>query len=210
MLDQPNAEEILEVVARMLREQLTGQVPASAAFQARVAANALDLVRRQIADGDRLERESHARLRALLGHDGQADALERELCERIRERRLDASTTRPARPPDGPARWTRCRSTSRATPLPPRRAAGADNNPGVNGHGLQPAGRAGRLSWREPRPFIDRDQAAAGAGRQRALLRPPPRMGAHRFRQRRPAAPRMGGAAGKAKKIADKAGFYRF
>jgi hypothetical protein len=50
MLDQPNAEEILEVVARMLREQLTGQVPASAAFQARVAANALDLVRRQIAD----------------------------------------------------------------------------------------------------------------------------------------------------------------
>ena len=57
-----------------------------------VAANALDLVRRQIADGDRLERESHARLRALLGHDGQADALERELCERIRERRLDAST----------------------------------------------------------------------------------------------------------------------
>jgi hypothetical protein len=92
MLDQPNAEEILEVVARMLREQLTGQVPASAAFQARVAANALDLVRRQIADGDRLERESHARLRALLGHDGQADALERELCERIRERRLDAST----------------------------------------------------------------------------------------------------------------------
>ncbi|MBK8763448.1 MAG: hypothetical protein KAY46_14305 [Burkholderiaceae bacterium] len=92
MLDQPNADEILEVVTRWLREQLTGQQQASTAFQARVAANALDLVRRQIADGDRLERESHARLRALLGHDGQADALERELCERIRERRLDAST----------------------------------------------------------------------------------------------------------------------
>jgi hypothetical protein len=28
-----------------------------------------------------------------------------------------------------------------------------------------------------------RDQAAAGAGRQRALLRSPPRMGAHRFRE---------------------------
>ena len=92
MLDQPNADEILDVVTRWLREQLSGQQPAPAAFQARVAANALDLVRRQIAHGDRLERESHERLRALLGHDGEADALERELCERIRERRLDAST----------------------------------------------------------------------------------------------------------------------
>ena len=92
MLDQPNADEILEVVARLLREQPTGSLPASAAFQARVAANALDLVRRQIADGDRLERESQARLQVLLGHDGAADALERELCERIRERQLDAAT----------------------------------------------------------------------------------------------------------------------
>ena len=46
MLDQPNADEILEVVTRWLREQLTGQQQASTAFQARVAANALDLVRR--------------------------------------------------------------------------------------------------------------------------------------------------------------------
>ena len=36
MLDQPNADEILEVVTRWLREQLTGQQQASTAFQARV------------------------------------------------------------------------------------------------------------------------------------------------------------------------------
>ncbi len=123
MLDQPKPEEILEVVAKMLREQLIPQLPAAAAFHARVAANAIDLVRRQIATGECLERASLARLRALLGHDGanaaaadaaphaaphaphaanaanaelaadaDADALERELCERIRDRSLTASS----------------------------------------------------------------------------------------------------------------------
>lgn len=92
MLDQPNPDEVLEVVAQMLREQFAPQLPGSAAFHARVAANAIDLVRRQIAAGERLEQASLARLRALLGRDGDADALERELCERIRDRSLDAST----------------------------------------------------------------------------------------------------------------------
>ena len=59
---------------------------------ARVAANAIDLVRRQILTGEHLEQASHERLRALLGHDGPPEALERALCERIRDRSLDAST----------------------------------------------------------------------------------------------------------------------
>ena len=67
MLDQPNPDEVLEVVAQMLREQFAPQLPGSAAFHARVAANAIDLVRRQIAAGERLEQASLARLRARLG-----------------------------------------------------------------------------------------------------------------------------------------------
>ena len=92
MLDQPNPDEVLDVVAQMLREQFAPQLPAAAAFHARVAANAIDLVRRQILKGEHLEQASHERLRALLGHDGPPEALERALCERIRDRSLDAST----------------------------------------------------------------------------------------------------------------------
>ena len=46
--------------------------------------------------------------------------------------------------------------------------------------------------------FIEREIKPLERGeRQHPLLRPPPRMGAHRFRQWRPAAPGMGGAAGR-------------
>jgi acyl-CoA dehydrogenase len=59
--------------------------------------------------------------------------------------------------------------------------------------------------------FIEAEiKPAAGAGRQRAFLRPPPRMGPHRLRQRRPAAPRMGGAAGRGQSGRQGRPFYRF
>lgn len=111
MLDKPDPQEILEVVAKMLREQLTPLLPPAAAFHARVAANAIDLARRQIMTGEQLEAESLTRLRTLLGdapdqpagttaaanevtagHATEADRLERELCRRIRERRFTAAT----------------------------------------------------------------------------------------------------------------------
>jgi hypothetical protein len=93
MLDKPDPHEILEVVTRMLREQLTPLLPPGAAFHARVAANAIDLVRRQIMTGEQLEAASLERLQTLLG-DAHADAehLERELCERIRDRRFTTAT----------------------------------------------------------------------------------------------------------------------
>lgn len=84
MLDAPTPIEILEVVAAMIRDQLVPQLPPDAVFHARVAANAIDLVRRQLQAGDALEAASHSRLQQLLGHQGDAPALERELCERIR------------------------------------------------------------------------------------------------------------------------------
>lgn len=84
MLDAPSPVEILEVVAAMIRDQLVPQLPPDAVFHARVAANAIDLVRRELQTGDALEAASLARLQQLLGHQGDAPALERELCERIR------------------------------------------------------------------------------------------------------------------------------
>ena len=99
MLDSPTPVEILEVVAAMIRDQLVPQLPPDAVFHARVAANAIDLVRRQLQTGDALEAASLVRLQQLLGpqllgpqllgpqllgHQGDAAALERELCERIR------------------------------------------------------------------------------------------------------------------------------
>jgi hypothetical protein len=89
MLDSPTPVEILEVVAAMIRDQLVPQLPPDAVFHARVAANAIDLVRRQLQTGDALEAASLVRLQQLLGQQlldqqGDAAALERELCERIR------------------------------------------------------------------------------------------------------------------------------
>jgi hypothetical protein len=84
MLDAPTPVEILEVVAAMIRDQLVPQLPPDAVFHARVAANAIDLVRRQLQTGDALEAASLTRLQQLLGQQGDAPALERELCERIR------------------------------------------------------------------------------------------------------------------------------
>jgi hypothetical protein len=84
MLDSPTPVEMLEVVAAMIRDQLVPQLPPDAVFHARVAANAIDLVRRQLQTGDALEASSLVRLQQLLGRQGDAAALERELCERIR------------------------------------------------------------------------------------------------------------------------------
>lgn len=92
MLDEPTPIEILEVVAALIRDQLVPQLPPDAVFHARVAANAIDLVRRQLETGDALERASHGRLQALLGHDGAAADLERELSQRIRSGSLTETT----------------------------------------------------------------------------------------------------------------------
>lgn len=92
MLDQPTPVEMLDVIAAYIRDQLAPQLPAAAVFHARVAANAIDLVRRQLESGESLEAESLARLRSLLGQDGDAATLERALSRGIRDGSITAST----------------------------------------------------------------------------------------------------------------------
>ncbi|KAJ8133669.1 hypothetical protein OY671_013117, partial [Metschnikowia pulcherrima] len=62
-----------------------------------------------------------------------------------------------------------------------------------NADGFRSPGRSGRLPCRTRRLHRCRDPATGASGRQYPLLRPSPGMGAHRFRERRLAPPRMGG-----------------
>lgn len=85
MLDDPRGVDMLESVSKLIRDLLIPKLAPEAVFQARVAANAVDLVVRELRTGERLEQASRDRLRALLGHDGPLPELEAELSTRIRE-----------------------------------------------------------------------------------------------------------------------------
>ena len=90
MLDRPAGPDLLQAVARLLRDTLLPQLPPHAAFQARVAANALDLAAREWQLAPAAQAAAQARLRALLEQDGPAEALEAELCSRIADGRVAA------------------------------------------------------------------------------------------------------------------------
>ena len=83
MQDSPHPDELLAAVAGYLREQALPQLQGQAAFHARVAANALDIVRRQLALAPAAEAAEAERLRSLLGAAGSLDQLNRLLCQRI-------------------------------------------------------------------------------------------------------------------------------
>jgi hypothetical protein len=91
VLDHPRGPALLDAVARLLRDVLLPQLPAgsSAAFQARVAANAVDLAAREMRLGPTAEAEAADRLQALLQHGGPPDAMEAELALAIRSGALD-------------------------------------------------------------------------------------------------------------------------
>lgn len=96
MQDRPTPTELLEAVAAFLREQVVPASSGALAFHARVAANALDIARRELlADADpRQAAGEHAALQALLGDSTEADidALQRTLCRRIADGALDLAT----------------------------------------------------------------------------------------------------------------------
>ena len=81
MQDEPRPEEILTAVAAFLRGAVVEGATPLVAFQARVAANAVDLVARQIVlgpPGDAVELDG---LRALLGRDGSLGELNAALAD---------------------------------------------------------------------------------------------------------------------------------
>lgn len=89
MQDEPKPVEILRSVAALLREELMPQLSGASAFNARVAANALDLIRRELEIPADVPLKENSALRELLGIDGDTVALTGELARRIADRSIN-------------------------------------------------------------------------------------------------------------------------
>ncbi len=88
---------MLDAVIAFLRDSAIPALPPRAAFDARVAANALELVRREVSIGRAAEITERARLVALLGTEGDLRTLNAELAARLAEGRLDPASPAVAR-----------------------------------------------------------------------------------------------------------------
>lgn len=85
MMDQPSAVELVKAVQAFLETRAIPELKGHTAFHARVAANALAIVARQLEQGPAGDAAELLRLRTILGRtDGDLDGLNRELCLRIR------------------------------------------------------------------------------------------------------------------------------
>jgi len=84
MQDGPGPIEILAAVTAFLREDLLPKLDQTTAHHTRVAANALELVAREMMQGDAADGAERARLQALLGREGSTEELSRALADAIR------------------------------------------------------------------------------------------------------------------------------
>src|ERR1700746_941794 len=84
MMDQPSILELVTAVRDFLEQKAMPELKGHTAFHARVAANALSIVARELEQGPRSARDERKRLAPLLGHDGALEDMNRELCQRIR------------------------------------------------------------------------------------------------------------------------------
>lgn len=97
MQDRPSARELIEAVVQFLERELVPSVTdARLKFRARVAANVLTIVTREMEQGDALLHAEWERLHKLLdfpsaGKDvcGEIEQMTRELCRRIRAGEAD-------------------------------------------------------------------------------------------------------------------------
>jgi DNA-binding response OmpR family regulator len=89
MQDQPTPSEILAAVAAFLRTVVAAETTGATAFQARVGANALEMMRRQLDLAPAEETAELERLRVLLNTDGSLFDLNAELARRICDGELD-------------------------------------------------------------------------------------------------------------------------
>ncbi|HTT85013.1 MAG TPA: DUF6285 domain-containing protein [Rhizomicrobium sp.] len=85
MMDQPSMRELVEAVRDFLEQKAMPELKGHTAFHARVAANALSIVVRELDRGPQSAKGELERLQKLLGHEGTLEDLNRELCKRIRD-----------------------------------------------------------------------------------------------------------------------------
>lgn len=92
MQDEPTPIELLESVAQFLRESVMPETSGRTNFLVRVAANAVDVVRRQLELTPAADAAELARLKSILGTEGDLASLNALLCERVEQRRIDLNT----------------------------------------------------------------------------------------------------------------------
>ncbi len=87
--DRPDAAELVAAVREFLERDVMAATDGRVQFHTRVAVNVLNIVERELKLGPDLAPAERARAAALLGHCGDAAALERELATAIRSGALD-------------------------------------------------------------------------------------------------------------------------
>jgi hypothetical protein len=92
MMDQPSIAELVEAVREFLETRAMPELKGHTAFHARVAANALGIVARQLQMGETANEEERLRLVALLGREGTLEDLNRALCKKIRDGAIGLET----------------------------------------------------------------------------------------------------------------------
>jgi hypothetical protein len=92
MMDQPSILELVDAVRAFLEQRAMPELKGHTAFHARVTANALGIVSRELKFGPGFAADEHKQLVALLGMDAPLDVLNRELCRRIKAAEIDLDT----------------------------------------------------------------------------------------------------------------------
>jgi len=87
--DRPTAAELVQAVREFLEADVMAATEGRVQFHTRVAVNALGMIERELTDGPAYADAERTRAAALLGHDGDARDLERELAAGIRDGSLD-------------------------------------------------------------------------------------------------------------------------
>ena len=84
--------ELVEAVRAFLETRAMPELKGHTQFHARVAANALGIVARQLAQGEAAAASEREGLVALVGHDGTLEELNRALCAKIRDGSIGLET----------------------------------------------------------------------------------------------------------------------
>ncbi len=92
MQNAPSAKELVEAVRAFLEDTAMPNLEGHAAFHARVAANALATVERELTLGPKAAEDERMRLEGLLGADGSLEELSRLLAQFIRKGAMTLET----------------------------------------------------------------------------------------------------------------------
>lgn len=91
MTERPTAAELLAVAHQQLADEIIAGLPEPRRYRARLLAAAMAIARRELEAAGAPARDEQARLKALLGEDGNLGVLNRRLAEAIRAGAFDAA-----------------------------------------------------------------------------------------------------------------------